>query len=387
MKRASFSAAGVLALVLVGCATGGQDDTAPRADTGHGEDASLADGAIDSSVAESSTDDTSADSSIPDTAPPDTTISDIGSETAVADTAVADTAVADTTAPDTAMPDTAMPDTPACVVDTTCGAGKWCSSGACVACDTVAHCGPTCATCSGTAPLCGGATAGCQCTTSPDSCGGTTSWCTAGKTCATCSASACGDGRCDCGETSATCATDCPAAVCPAPLVLGAFDSGADSWTFDGLWRFDSGSSAMVAGSTTKYSSSYTQNLTNPANVDLSACTTVTLSFSVSLADDPDYSSKGPDKSERLYVQCSGDGGGTWTNLVPSPWPTNQSACSTSYCCGGPGSGRSFPLTAQSITLPAACRTATTRIRFQAKGSSVWNLQNPGWYVDNVKLN
>jgi hypothetical protein len=107
----------------------------------------------------------------------------------------------------------------------------------------------------------------------------------------------------------------------------------------------------------------------------------------VRLADDPNWPSKGADKSERLYVQCSGDGGASWTNLTPSPWPTNQSACATSYCDGYLGFDRSFPWTAETISLPAACRTATVRFQFQAKGSCIWNLQDPGWYVDTVTVN
>lgn len=144
----------------------------------------------------------------------------------------------------------------------------------------------------------------------------------------------------------------------------------------------------MVAGSTTKYCGSYTENLTSPTDVNLSSCASATLSFSVRFADDPNYPDTGkPDKSERLYVQCSGDGGASWTNLTPSPWPANQSACSTSYCDGSNYTDRSFAWTAQSIALPAACRTANARFRFQAKGSCVWRLQNPGWYVDSVKVN
>jgi hypothetical protein len=140
----------------------------------------------------------------------------------------------------------------------------------------------------------------------------------------------------------------------------------------------------MGGGNGVKFSSSYTQDLTYGANLDLSSCSSATLSYSVMLSDDP---SLGSDKSERLYAQCSGDGGGTWTSLTPNPWPVNQSACSTSYCNGGINNARSFGWTAQSIALPAQCRTATARIRFQAKGASAWNMMNPGWSLKNVKVN
>jgi hypothetical protein len=172
--------------------------------------------------------------------------------------------------------------------------------------------------------------------------------------------------------------------------VLGAFTTNADGWALDGLWSRDaSNGGVLVAGSSFSYSSSYTQNATNGSNVDLSLCATTTtkLGFRVRLDDDPNYASKSADKSERLYVQCSGDGGATWTSLVPSPWPTNQSPCLTSYCDGAYGLDRSFAWTAQSITLPTTCLTKTMRVRFQAAGKSAWNLQSPGWWVDSVQIN
>jgi hypothetical protein len=142
----------------------------------------------------------------------------------------------------------------------------------------------------------------------------------------------------------------------------------------------------MVAGSSTSYNSSYTHSLTNGSNTDLSGCTSATLSFLVRLSDDSDWSPDS-DKSERLYPECSGDGGGSWTALTPNPWPSNQSPCSTSYCDGGEGLNRSFSWTSQSISLPAGCRTTQARFRFRATGSSIWRLYNPGWYVDTVTVN
>jgi hypothetical protein len=172
--------------------------------------------------------------------------------------------------------------------------------------------------------------------------------------------------------------------------VLGAFTSNTDGWVIDPLWSRDaSNGGVLVAGSSLSYNNTYTQNAMNGSNVDLGGCATtpVKLGYRVRLDDDPTYASKGLDKSERLYVQCSGDGGATWTPLTPSPWPTNQSPCATSYCDGAYALDRSFPWTAQSITLPPACVSKTMRVRFQAAGKSMWNLMSPGWWVDTVTIN
>ena len=227
-----------------------------------------------------------------------------------------------------------------CNVDSDCGSGKWCSNHGCVACDTATHCGPTCMACGGATPDCNGSTCVCL---------------------------------------SGHCGTPCPTA-----LSLATWDAGDDGWTWDGLWERHAGG-YMTAGSTTSYSSPYTQNLTSGTPVDLSGCSSAVLGFQVRLDDDPDYDGS-VDKSERLYVQCSGDGGGVWTNLTPNPWPPNQSACATSYCSGGKNASRAFPWTSQSITLPASCLTANARFRFQAKGQNVWRLLDPGWYVDSVTI-
>ncbi len=172
--------------------------------------------------------------------------------------------------------------------------------------------------------------------------------------------------------------------TCPTALALGLFDTGTDGWTFDSLWRHGSGN--VVAGSTTRFASTYTQNLTSGADTDLSGCSAALLTFTVRLDDNPSYDSS-VDKSERLSPQCSGDGGAAWTNLTPNPWPARQSQCATTYCSGGYNSTRAFAITAQSITLPPSCLTARVRVRFQARGASVWRLQNPGWTIDAVRIN
>ena len=226
-----------------------------------------------------------------------------------------------------------------CVSDADCGSGKWCDNHVCAVCNTAAHCGSQCVACSGATPECDGSACYCP---------------------------------------SGTCVT------CPTSALIGAWDSGDDGWSWDGLWRRDKG--YLLAGSTTKYSSNYTQNLTFGSDVDLSACGSASLSFMIRLDDDPNFSPSS-DKSERLYVQCSGDGGNQWQNLLPDSWPSKQSACATSYCSGGNGSSRSFPWTSQRVTLPSSCRTATVRFRFQAKGANVWRLMDPGWWLDSVVVN
>jgi hypothetical protein len=228
----------------------------------------------------------------------------------------------------------------------------------------------------------GGCTGGISSAVCPDGA------CNCGETRCTCEADCgahCGNSVCDCGETGATCPADC--AVCPAGLVLSTWDSGTDGWVWDDLWRRSGG--ALVAGAGSGHcSGSYTDNLTYPTDVDLSGCTTATLRFSARLADDAAWDRESStDKNQRLYVECSGDSGGSWTSLVPSPWPTNQSACATSYCDGNLGLDRSFSWTSQAITLPAACRTTRVRFRFRANGTCIWDLMNPGWYVDSVSLN
>ncbi len=230
--------------------------------------------------------------------------------------------------------------------DTPCPGG--CTSSVCKECASASHCSPG-------------------------------MFCNAG-TCAACGPSACGNGMCDCGETESSCPGDCK--TCPTALSLGAWTSGNDDWSLDGLWY--RGNGVMNAGSGNKYNSSYEQHLTYGKDVDLSTCPSPTLSFNVSLSDDANYSPRA-DKSERLYVRCSGDGGASWTDLTPTSWPKNQSSCGVTYCNGG--SDRSFPTTAQTLTVPGACRTAKARFRFTAKGSSVWRMMNPAWTVSGVKVN
>lgn len=201
-----------------------------------------------------------------------------------------------------------------------------------------------------------------------------------------CAGASCGDGVCSCGETSGSCSTDCQ--TCPTGLTIGAWNGSDDDWTWrksDPFWQRYPGNLGGGSG-INPYGSSYSEAATYTKNVNLSGCASATLSYQVRLDDDSTYSGD-VDKSERLYVQCSGDGGTTFVTLTPSPWPNKQSPCGNSYCDGDTSINRSFGWTAQSISLPAACRTSAARFRFLAAGSSAWRMYAPAWYLQQVKLN
>jgi hypothetical protein len=198
----------------------------------------------------------------------------------------------------------------------------------------------------------------------------------------------CGDTVCNCGETAGSCPGDCTV-VCPTSLSLATWTSGDDGWTKDGAWRRES--SAMKWGSSSSYNSSYTHYLTYASNVDLSGCASAWLTFVISLSDDSSWDSESStDKNQKLYVECSGDGGGSWLNMTAPTLPTAQttsSGCTTYYCDGNQSINRSFSSTGQTWTLPAGCRTASARFRFRANGTTAWDLNNPGWTVDTVTVN
>jgi hypothetical protein len=172
---------------------------------------------------------------------------------------------------------------------------------------------------------------------------------------------------------------------CPTAKAIGDWTSSDDGWSLDAPWTRVFG--YMTFGSSLNaYNKPYTLNLTYGSDVALQGCATATLTFTVRLADDINYSPK-TDKSERLIVQCSGDSGMSWVNLTPGPMPSIESSCGTSYCSGSTSVDRSFPWTGQSAAIPAACLSATARFRFSATGKTAWALQSPGWSVDSVTIN
>lgn len=175
---------------------------------------------------------------------------------------------------------------------------------------------------------------------------------------------------------------------CPFPLTAATWDSGDDNWTKQGLWTNSSGK--MVWGSSNSQNSSYTHNLTYGTALILTGCENSGMTFTISLNDDTSWSSEsGTDKNQKLYVECSGDGGANWVSMTPPALPSEQtknSGCTTYYCDGNQSIDRTFSAVSQTWMFPADCLKADGRIRFRANGSTAWDLQNPGWTLDSVEL-
>lgn len=174
-------------------------------------------------------------------------------------------------------------------------------------------------------------------------------------------------------------------------LVIGDWTSGNDGWVYEkhadgtrNFWRLNAGFMGGGSGSS-PFTKAYTQDLTYGSDVNLTMCASATLKFDVKLSQDTGTSSG--NNRERLNVQCSGDGGASFIDMTPNPWPSKQGGCNPSYCTGTFTTDQSFNWTAQTITLPAGCRTARARFRFQATGVNAYTMHNPGWSVRNVKVN
>lgn len=201
-----------------------------------------------------------------------------------------------------------------------------------------------------------------------------------------CASARCGDGVCNCGENGLVCPSDCAGVKCPRALSLGTWESSDDGWKSNGpFWT--RGAGQMTGGlHSSLLTKSYSIPLTYENDVNLASCASASWSFELKFTDLSAMLTD-VDKSERLYAQCSGDSGSTWTTLSPNPWPANQSECLTSYCDGNSTKNRSFDWTAQTLTLPAACRTAKARFRFWATGSNLNWIGAPGWYLRKVVVN
>ncbi len=182
------------------------------------------------------------------------------------------------------------------------------------------------------------------------------------------------------------CTSDHVCSLCPLPLTVATWDSGDEGWTSSYCaWARDDAGGFMkywANTGTSCHKTSYNHYITGATLPKLSNCASAMVSFRVMFADDQ-YSTDA-DKSERLILQCSGDDGGTWKDMKPTTWPSNQSACKDYYCDGDTNSGRSFSWTDQEIAMPVECLTALSKIRFKAWGSDNWRINY--WGVDSVSI-
>lgn len=370
--------------------TGGNDGTTPdtTADDALTDDAVTEDAATDDAV----TDNEATDTAMPDTAMPDEQTPDIDTAT---DTETTDDQTPDTTdtTPDTADTAPDVDTATGCALNNgdcqqncddtggtvTCscnegfalnGDGLTCACAdyyagddiTCTFCETDAQCGAACTVCEGATLHCknnGDGTSQCvQCTD---------------------------NSHCDtvAGES---CNAQNICTLCPLPLTLGTKAIGETGWTRTGNWILETTSTGWMRYDDDPHKTNYDHSLTYTTDLSLAGCSAATLKFSIMLLDYV-YTTDA-DKSEKMYVECSGDSGGNWTTLVPDPFPANQSSsrCSNCYCDGNSDTfgEKSFGWTAQSITLPVACKTATARIRFRAKGTDSWAINY--WGIDAVSV-
>ncbi|HSA32406.1 MAG TPA: hypothetical protein P5077_01640 [bacterium] len=233
----------------------------------------------------------------------------------------------------------------------------------CALCDTDGKCGADCLSCEGATPHC------------KDNGNGTTQ-------CVQCTDNA----HCNTGAGE-VCNAQNICTACPLPLTIATWASDDEGWTRTGNWVRETTSDGWMRYDDDSHKTNYDHSLTYATDINIAGCSAATLSFSITFMDYV-YTTDA-DKSEKMYVECSGDGGGSWNTLVPTPYPANQSSsrCSNCYCDGDSSSfsEKSFGWTAQNITLPVACKTSAVRIRFRAKGTDSWAINY--WGIDTVILN
>lgn len=195
------------------------------------------------------------------------------------------------------------------------------------------------------------------------------------------------DEQCDT-EAGEVCTALNKCSLCPLPLTLATWDGDDDEgWSKEGAWRRES--KKMLWGSSNKYSTKYSHNLVYNEKINLTHCVDAGISFEIGLNDDINWEGEaGTDKNQRLYVECSGDDGANWVNMIPPTLPdaqTKSKGCTEYYCDGNKNVDRTFSMTEQIWKFPSDCLAPGGKVRFRADGTSAWELQSVGWMVDTVE--
>ncbi|HOG43140.1 MAG TPA: kelch repeat-containing protein, partial [bacterium] len=155
---------------------------------------------------------------------------------------------------------------------------------------------------------------------------------------------------------------------CTTTVSLATWASGDDGWSYTANWvRQTTAGQGGTNGWMRFYysptiSTAYTRALTASTTVNISGCTNPTISF-YSLLDN--YN---PSGNEYLRLDCSGNGGSTWTENI---WTINNTA--------------DHGWTLRTATIPTDCRSNNAVFRFRATGVNTNNID--WWGVDTVTVN
>jgi len=155
---------------------------------------------------------------------------------------------------------------------------------------------------------------------------------------------------------------------CTPTVSLATWASGDDGWSYTANWvRQTTAGQGGTNGWMRFYcsptiSTAYTRALTASTTVNISGCTNPTISF-YSLLDN--YN---PSGNEYLRLDCSGNGGSTWTENI---WTINNTA--------------DHGWTLRTATIPTDCRSNNAVFRFRATGVNTNNID--WWGVDTVTVN
>ncbi len=156
---------------------------------------------------------------------------------------------------------------------------------------------------------------------------------------------------------------------CTPTVSLATWASGDDGWSYAANWARQTTAGQGGANGWMRFywdpaiSTSYTRALTSSTSVNIAGCTNPTISF-YSLLDN--FNASG---NEYLRLDCSGNGGSTWTDNI---WTWRNNTADHNW-------------TQRTATVPTNCRSNNAVFRFRATGVDTNNIN--WWGVDTVTVN
>ncbi|MFO7736465.1 MAG: kelch repeat-containing protein [bacterium] len=152
------------------------------------------------------------------------------------------------------------------------------------------------------------------------------------------------------------------------PISVATWEYGNDNWSFESNWARQTtagqdGDPGWMRFNYNPTLTDYSRELGMTSSIDISHFSEPSFNF-YSLLNN--YSTTG---DEYLRLDCSGDGGNSWTENI---WIWNNGTADHGW-------------TLRSVTIPSECHTNNAMFRFRATGSSSWNLNH--WGTDMVFIN